>query len=190
MKKALIFMGILVSAACSTAALALDFSADMVSTTRAGSFTGKIFAAKDKVRMDMAGAVTITRMDKDVAWVLMPQQNMYMEQKLDPERIAGATEKMPGEMERTLVGKDTVDGKMTDKYLIVYTSKEGRATVFQWIDPVSGIPLKTAAEDGSWSVEYRNLMVGAQDDSLFEIPSGYQKFAMPDISDMMKGMRE
>ena len=115
----------------SNLALALDFSADMVNRSKEGSFTGKIFAAKDKIRMEMAGAVTITRMDKNVAWVIMPEQKMYMEQPFDPEKIAGATEKMPGEIERALVGHDTIDGRAADKYRIGYTSNEARATELQ-----------------------------------------------------------
>ena len=189
MKRALA-VSVLISFVFSNLALALDFSADMVNTSKEGSFTGKIFAAKDKIRMEMAGAVTITRMDKNVAWVIMPQEKMYMEQPFDPEKIAGATEKMPGEIERTLVGHDTIDDRAADKYRIVYTSNEARATVFQWVESASGIPLKTEAMDGSWSMEYKNLVIGAQSDSLFEIPAGYAKFVMPKMADVIRAAEE
>jgi hypothetical protein len=39
--------------------------------------------------------------------------------------------------------------------------------------------LKTQAEDGSWIMEYRNIRQEAPSASLFEIPQGYQKLAMP-----------
>jgi len=166
-------------------AIAQDFSADIVSTTKGGVLTGKIFVAKEKTRMEMSQAITITRMDKNVVWILMPEQRMYMEQPLKPENVVATADKMPGEIERKLIGKETVDGKMTNKYRIVYTVGDKKETIFQWITIDSGFPVKTAAEDGSWASEYKNLKTGKQPDTLFEIPTGYQKFslgvpAMPD----------
>jgi hypothetical protein len=35
------------------------------------------------------------------------------------------------------------------------------------------------AVDGSWSVEYKNVSLGPQPDSLFEVPEGFQKATMP-----------
>jgi len=164
-------------------ASAQDFSADMVSTTKEGVFTGKIYVAKEKTRMEMPQAITITRVDKSVVWILMPEQKMYMEQPLKPENIAASTDKMPGEIERKHLGTETVDGKKTKKYRIVYTAGNKRETIFQWVDTDSGFPIKTAAEDGSWIMEYKNLKTGKQPDTLFEIPAGYQKmsFGIPSI---------
>ena len=159
-------------------AVAQDFSADMVSTTKAGVFTGKIFVAKEKTRMETPQATTITRIDKNVVWILMPAQRMYMEQPLKPENVVATTDKMPGEIERKLVGKETVGGKRTDKYRIVYTTADKKETVLQWIAADSGLPIKSAAVDGSWTIEYKNLKTGKQPDSLFEIPTGYQKFSL------------
>lgn len=156
-------------------ASAQDFSADMVSTTKGGVFTGKIYVAKEKTRMEMPQAITITRMDKNIVWILMPEQKMYMEQPLKPEKVAASTDKMPGEIERKHLGTETVDGKKTEKYRIVYTVENKRETIFQWVDTDSGFPIKTAAEDGSWATEYKNLKVAKQPDTLFEIPAGYQK---------------
>ena len=159
-------------------AVAQDFSADMVSTTKAGVSTGKIFVAKEKTRMETLQTIIITRIDKNVVWILMPAQRMYMEQPLKPENVVATTDKMPGEIERKLVGKETVGGKRTDKYRIVYTTADKKETVFQWIAAESGLPVKSAAVDGSWTIEYKNLKTGKQPDTLFEIPTGYQKFSL------------
>ena len=163
-------------------ATAQDFSADMVSTTKGEIFTGKIYVAKEKTRMEMPQAITITRVDKNVVWILMPEQR-YMEQPLKPENIAVSTDKMPGEVERKRLGKEVVDGKKTEKYRIVYTVGNKREAIFQWVDTDSGFPIKTASEDGSWTTEYKNLKIGKQPDALFEIPAGYQKmsFGIPSI---------
>lgn len=186
MKRAVLAVTVLTVLSIAGVAQALDFSADMVSTARGQRMSGKIFVADDKIRMDMAGNVTITRMDKQVVWILMPQQLLYMEQAFDPEMVAGATEKMPGEIERSALGPGTVDGRAATKYRITYASREGRATVIQWVDKASSIPVKTEAEDGSWAMEYRNLKTGPQDAPLFEIPAGYTKFTVPNMADIMR----
>jgi hypothetical protein len=168
------------------AASALDFSADMVSTMRGGpSVTGRTFVSGDKVRMEAAGAVTITRVDKGVTWVIVPDQDLFMEQPIDMSKVAGATDKVPGEIERTPLGRESVDGRAADKFRVAYEEKGRRVTVFQWIDPASGIPVKTSAADGSWSVEYRNLSLARQPDSLFEVPARYSKMKIPTMADMM-----
>lgn len=40
-------------------------------------------------------------------------------------------------------------------------------------------PVKTAAVDGSWTQEYRNIKMGPQPNSLFEVPSGCKKLQAP-----------
>lgn len=156
---------------------AQDFSADMVSTTKSTVFTGKIFVANKKTRIEMSRSITITRMDKNIIWVLASEQKTYMELPLKPEHVVAFTEKTPGEIERKNLGTETVDGKKTNKYRIVYTVENKRQAIFQWIDAASGIPIKTSAEDGTWTMEYKSLKTGKQPDTLFEIPAGYQKLS-------------
>lgn len=100
--------------------LVAEFSTEIASKAKEGTFTGKIFAANDKVRMEIPGTVTITRTDKNVVWVLMPQQNMYMEQAFDPRNVAQVAEEVPGEIERKFIGDEAVDGKNTKKYHVIY----------------------------------------------------------------------
>jgi len=168
--------------------MALDFSADVISYSRRAAANGKIFVTKDKVRMELPGAVTITRMDKEIAWVLMPDQGMYMEQKFNPSAVAASAEKVPGEIARTYVSDDVIDGKNTKKYRITYVDAGQETSIFQWIDPATSIPLRTAALDGSWSVEYKNLKTEPQPETLFEIPEGYKKFSIPNMADIVDKM--
>lgn len=165
-------------------ALAAEFSGDMVNTSKAGVVNQKFFISGDKTRMESPQGIAIARLDKKVMWMLMPQQKMYMEMPLDPYRVPATSEKYPGEIERTLMGKETIDGRMTDKYRIVYTAAGIKTTIFQWFAPDIGIPVKTAAEDGSWMMEYKNINMGNQPDSLFELPAGYSKMEMPSMKDM------
>lgn len=158
-------------------ALAQEFSADIVSTTREGNFRGKIFVSKDKSRMEIPQSVIIARMDKKLTWVLLPSQMMYMEQPLNPQNIVVASEKMQGEVERQLLGQETIEGKTANKYSLVYTLNGKEEKVFVWVTTDSNIPIKTQAADGSWTMEYKNLNIGPQPDSLFEIPPGYKSMS-------------
>ena len=189
MRKTIIMTIILMSLVFVQAALALDFSADVVSRSKGGNFTGNIFVANDKVRMDMGPTSTITRIDKQVSWVLMQNEGMYMEQPLNPNVAVASSKNVPGEIERTPLGNEAIDGKDAKKYRITYESRGVRTTVLQWIDSATNIPVKTAAVDDSWSMEYKNLTVGVQPESIFEIPAGYQKFAMPNVAEMARAMK-
>ncbi len=178
---------------CSGAlAAAEEFSADMIHTAGGQVMRGRIFVSNDKIRMETPDGVTISRMDKKLVWVLMPQDRMYMEQPFDPAKAAATSEKVDGELERTLVGQEMVDGKTAGKYRVVYEQNGRRVTLFQWLVEGAKIPVKTAAGDGSWTMEYQNIQTGAQPDSLFEVPADYQKFSaqMPSMDEMMKGLVE
>lgn len=162
---------------------AADFSADIVSSTPEGTFTAKMYVSQDKSRTEVEGTATIARMDKKVTWILMSAQRMYMEQPLDMRSVAGMNEKIDGEISRTAEGHETVSGVATTKYRVVYKAQGRQDEVFQWIDETRSIPVKTAAVDGSWSSEFKNIKAGPQDPSFFEIPAGYKKFAMPTMND-------
>ncbi|KPK41932.1 MAG: hypothetical protein AMJ78_04190 [Omnitrophica WOR_2 bacterium SM23_29] len=162
-----------------TTALAADFSGDMIQTTQMGVKNLKIFVSGDKSRVESEDSIIITRIDKKVMWIVMPQQRMYMEQSLSSEHLMTPMDKYPGEIERTLIGREVIDGRAVDKYRIVTAvamgATEMKSTMYQWFAPDLGFPVKMAAEDGSWTVEYKNIRLGGQAASLFEVPAGYQK---------------
>lgn len=156
-----------------SAASAVDFSGDVASISKDGTFKGKVFAAQNKVRMEDPQSVIITRLDKNLAWVLKPKDKTYTEEPADFRNAMAASEKVNGEMERTLIGPEKIGSSITSKYKIVYGKK--RETMLQWIDDSSKRLIKAAAEDNSWSVEYSNTKIGPQADALFEIPQDYSR---------------
>ncbi|MDP2922467.1 MAG: hypothetical protein Q8O30_01940 [Candidatus Omnitrophota bacterium] len=187
----LVFITIVLSLSLVGGAFAQDFSADIVNTNSSGTSTGKIFATKNKIRMEVNGVVSITRMDKNVIWVLMPNGKMYMEQPFDPAAFIGVGEKVSGETERTFLGEEMVDGRMAKKYKVVSSLSGKQQTILQWVDNASSIPIKIVAQDNSWAIEYKNLQVGNQSDSLFAFPSDYKKFSITDdISQQLKKLNE
>jgi len=163
----------------------VDYSADRIIESDAGSFTGKVFSAKDKERteMSMAGmqSVMIMRRDKQLGWMLMPAQKMY--QQLDLAKAQAQSGAAPAsEVEITQVGSETVEGFNTTKYRMLM--KDGSAGGFIWIT-AQGIAVKmdmlskSGKEKTRIAMTLKNLQIGKQDAALFELPAGYT--AMPSL---------
>lgn len=155
-----------------------QFSADMVSRFAGKTSKAKIYADGKKMRTEMEGNVIIIRLDKNIYWMVMPSEKMYMEQALDPNMIPKTSQQVSGEIERVSLGKEKLDGQEVEKFKVTYMDKNNRLVMYQWLLS-SGFPAKMEAENGSWGVEYKNINFGPQANSLFEPPDGYQKFAMP-----------
>lgn len=160
---------------------AQEFSADVIIINQAQRLDGKVFIKHGNIRQEIntpvGKSVHIVKIDEKVMWMLMPREKMYVEMPLDL-RSAMAKE-VPGEMERELVGSGTVSGHPTEKYKITYTHDGRTYSCYQWLATDINFPIRTAAVDGSWSQEYRNIKMEKQPDSLFELPGDYKKFAMP-----------
>ena len=166
---------------------ALELSADMVSKAGKGKeSSSKVYMKENKFRMEMKGAnsYSIVRPDKNVMWMVTPGQKMYMEMKVDPKQNPKVEEKVKGEISRKLVGSETIDGHPTKKYEVTYKETNKEQKVYQWFATDIKFGIKTAAIDGSWSTEYRNIKMSNQPDSLFEVPAGYQKMNMPNVPGM------
>jgi hypothetical protein len=162
----------------SFASVTQQFSADMI--TRSGNKTEncKVYVSDKKMRNDVAGNIMILRLDKNVMWVIMPSDKMCMEQSLNTKMVPRITKAIEGEVERVSLGKEMVDGAQAEKFKVTYQGPNQQENMYQWLTD-SGFPIKMEAVDGSWGVEYKNVFFGPQADSLFEIPDGFQKIAMP-----------
>lgn len=159
-------------------AAAQGFSADVVSKYGKETMNGKIYITKDKMRFETAGMVTITRMDKKVVWLLMPGEKMYMEQSIRLDNVVPSAEPSKDELERVLLGTETVNGYTANKYRVTVKVERDKNSFLMWLKTDNSLPVKMAAEDGKWSQEYRNIVEGEPDAALFEVPDNYKKFAM------------
>ena len=190
MKKSFDFSVLFISllTACCTSAYASEFSADMTSRSQGQTMQAKIFVKDQKCRVEMPQATMINRSDLNVAWMLMPDQKMYMEHPVDPKLVTQTTKNVEGETAREALGKEMFDGKPVDKFKVTYSEDSTMKTLFQWIDADNN-PVKVEAVDGSWGVEFHNIQTSALDDSLFEAPSDYQKIELPSMpSGLPSGM--
>ena len=135
-----------------THALAIDMSSDMVSTANNQKHTSKIYMQGAKMRMEspQQPGYSIVRPDRNVVWMVMPEQKSYMEMRLDTSRQPRTGEKVQGEVSRKLLGLETVDGHPAQKYEVTYKDRETNQKMYQWMATDIKFPVKMAAIDGSW----------------------------------------
>ncbi|MDD5593468.1 MAG: DUF4412 domain-containing protein [Candidatus Margulisbacteria bacterium] len=186
-----LWLSVILSVVLAGSALARDFSADAVTKTKRETFQSKIyFSGDNKFRMEMQKAgmrsISIGRLDKKIMWMIMPDTKMYMEMSMPDQQARGMSAKMAGEVDRKKVGRENINGIGCDKYEVTIPNKStgGKDVIYQWISD-DKIPVKTEAKDGSWSTEFKNISRASQPGSLFEVPAGYTKQSMPDMSKMM-----
>lgn len=163
-------------------AKAPEFSADMVITDAKGKTNlGKVYIkGNEKIRQESTAdgetTVTILRLDKKVSWTLLPD-NQYMEVKMpfDPNQPNPEFEYDMAEL-----GNETVNGYPCK--IVQYTYKNKKYGVLkQWVSEKLGYSVKIESKDAKGKttlIEYKNIKEGKQPDSLFEIPKGYEKFAL------------
>ena len=163
--------------------MAKEMSVTVVSSSGGHTNQSKLYMKADKVRMEnemAGGSYSIVRRDLKKVWMVMPPSKTYMEMAEGKKEDAAIPEdKVKGEVSRKVVGSETIDGHPCTKYEVTVKVDDKTMNTYQWMATDINFPVKTAAVDGSWSMEYKDIKVGSQPDSLFELPAGYQKMAMP-----------
>ncbi len=161
--------------------------------------SGKMYQSGGNTRQEINTmgilATTITRRDKKVVWTLLPMNNSYMEFSFDDAATGKKGDgidnfwKSPDTKIEKL-GKEDVNGVETTHDKVTITAKDGQAHTGEvWLTK-DNIPMrmKTAPSAGhEVMMELKNLKIGKQDASLFEVPAGYQKTQMPNFSGLMGG---
>jgi hypothetical protein len=164
--------------------LSKPFSADQVLTTGGKTTMGKVFAANNAVRFeDQEGQfIDILRADRGIMWALLPARKVYLQLPLRASEHL-MTSLTPRSNVQTL-HRDTLGSEQVSVYRCdksrVQTLHAGKAYI--WIEwaakELNGFVVKRQDEKGSWSIEYRNVLLGPQDASLFEVPAGYHRIDM------------
>lgn len=156
------------------------FSATMVNVSGGQKVTTKVYMKPGKLRTDTSGSSSIVRQDLKKVWTVIPAQKVYMEvEDMTDSQPQMAAETVKGEVSRKKLGSETVAGHPTTKYEVTTKADDKLMKIHQWWATDIHFPVRTAAVDGSWSMEYRDLQIGNQPDILFEIPPGYKKMSIP-----------
>ena len=172
--------------AAASVSYAAGYSADIVTTSKSGTSQSKLWVSYSlwAQRMEMPAQpnmVIIVRLDKKLIWNLNTRERMYMEIAMRPgmgaETIASG-EKSPTEVDRTYLLTETVEGYAADKYQITYQNGNDRSVHFIWLLKDNSLfPIKTQYKDSV--TVFKNLVFDEPPASMFEIPAGYQKMALP-----------
>jgi hypothetical protein len=172
-----------------------QFSADMKVSGRGGeNMNGKIYFGGQKTRFDMSGQrgemIMITDATKKVAYMVMPNEKMYMEMSTAMQGMRGRGPSLPdakpldptnpcsadADMTCQKAGSETVNGRSCDKWEFKSKSDPSKNHTV-WIDQKLHFPIKNVGAAGEiW--ELQNLKEGSQSASLFEVPAGYNKMDM------------
>jgi len=120
----------------------------------------------------------INRLDDQVAWILC--NNKFYEESAVPQ--VKPIEDLPINVEVKPLGNETIFGITAQKRLRTQTYEDGRVlTEVQWNDPATNWVVKRETSVSSNNkvlvVECRNIKIGPQKTTLFEIPAGYTKCA-------------
>jgi hypothetical protein len=173
-----------------------EYSADSYMETAGEVTNGTIYVVPGRERREfvMGGekSITIMRHDKKVTWTLMPADKMYTETKLG--KSGGKDDLSAYKIDQTTIGPDTINGIKTTKSKIVMIGPDGSKLGGFWWVTKEGIVVKMDAmsvdknSKARFKTELKNLKIGKQDPSLFEIPAGYSNMtSMGGIGNMMMG---
>lgn len=108
-------------------------------------------------------------------------RTMRTVQWIDQERGIPIKQEFPGgSSEYRMIGTETMNGRKTEKWEYVQHQQKDNKTArtLQWYDPELKMPVREEMP-GGYSRELKNIKVGPQPASLFELPQGYTKKEMP-----------
>lgn len=158
------------------------------------SVPGMVYYSNGNERreMEMMGHKTITIRRGDIVLTLIPSQRIYMENRFDEQQ----DDKNPIDLLHddgvvlTKLGREMVNGVMTDKYRMKVTEPEVEPMQgFLWLLDES-IPIRVDGEmleDGVQShfvIDMTDIRFATQPDSLFKIPAGSQRMQVSGFEDV------
>lgn len=166
----------------------VEYSADQYMGSGGRVTEARVYHAPGKQRMDLGAAESaqsiITRMDRKVTWVVVPDQKMYMEMSLEEGRRKNRDITNCSFSQKT-VGKESVNGIAATKSEFEASCPDKSAYGgFLWISKEGILVKMDAVAKGKeskdrFTLELKNLKIGRLDPKLFEVPPGYQAMQMP-----------
>jgi hypothetical protein len=171
------------------AAKPTDYSAEMVMLTGGQVMqTLKLYVSGQKSRVEgmtagpLGPIVSIHRRDKRLTWVLYPSKQEYTEKVLSVSQSSGKPDLSSldlGTLKKENLGRETVLGYTCTKMRVTMGNMpNGRPmTATVWVADNIDLPIRL--EVMGIVQENRNLKIGPQPASLFEIPAGYRKTQSP-----------
>jgi outer membrane lipoprotein-sorting protein len=177
----------------------VELSATAVQSLPQGkTMTGRLFLSKGKMRQEMTQEgqtrITITDPQQNIAWMLNPERQEYVEMKGPPQGAEGTSAKaerapLPDEpghpcqqkdsgLTCTKLGTEAVNGRPADKWEFVASQGQETYKTVMWIDQRMRMPLRAEFPGGMVS-ELKDVKEGPQPADLFQVPADYKKIELP-----------
>jgi hypothetical protein len=151
---------------------------------------GKMMAeAGGRGAPDMGKMISIFIPSKKISYQIMPAMNGYCEMAI-PEAARGGDANAPN-VDRKVLGTETVEGYECSKVLNTVTAKDGTkhvATTWE-AAKLGGIPVRieTKTSEGLMTMSFKDIKTAKPPDSMFEPPAGLTKYPSMQAM-MMQGM--
>jgi hypothetical protein len=134
--------------------------------------------AESLKQMGMAQFVNIIRPDKKLVYAMYPNMKVVLSQPL-PKADAEAAEKPP-KLEKTELGKETVDGHPCVKTMNVFTDQEGKkieATTWNATD-LKDFPVQIQTKDNENTsfLRFKQVKLAKPDEKLFDPPVDFTQY--------------
>lgn len=156
-----------------------QFSADQIMNVQGQAMQGRVYVDNGNLRTEMSvpggpPMVSIVNGSKKVLWVLMPG-NLYMEKTLQQDEDLSRRAWTQSEHLEPM-GRETVNGQECEKFRI-----KGGQELYYFFAVQDGLPVRMVSGDGKIQIDWKNAKKGPQPASLFELPAGVRKFALPSL---------
>lgn len=120
------------------------------------------------------GMITIYHHKEKRILMLMPERMVYMEMPVTEEMTRELLQLSQERAAMKLLGTETINGYLTDKYETSFKDNGGYITHYMWVSRKLDKPIKITSPDGSFLMEYRDIKEGGVPDQIFEVPPGYR----------------
>ncbi len=169
-----------------TASLAAEFRAQAVTRSALGEVTGTVFFQGENIRQELnlkgVPAVAILRGGEQRLWVLLPQNRTYLELPFTQEGMPGLLTLPRQGQDMRLLGQETVNGYLCDKYAGNVTVLGRTLPRTVWVARDLHVPIKMVSADGSLAAEFTHIRPEKLDPALFLLPAGYARLALPGLA--------
>ncbi len=171
-----------------------SFSGTRHMEMKEGQIDSFVRQAPGKMRMEMStagmSAVIITRQDTGKNYMLMPSMSMYREMDIKGLQEAGNSD--VDFTEASKVGREAINGFDCTKYKAKFKDKQGgKGGGYYWVSD-EGILMKvdmiyqSRKQKGQRMVfVMRDVQIGPQDPSQFEVPANYSKMGFGSMMGQM-----
>ena len=135
-------------------------------------------SANQMKQFGMDRMVNVARPDKQVSYIIYPSLKAYAEMPISKD--AAAKPAAEPKIEKTELGKETVDGHPCVKSKVIITDEDGtvhEAEIWAASD-LKDFPIQMKMKDkgSTITMHYRNVQFTKPDAKLFEPPAGFTKY--------------